>query len=114
MARTAILDAKLPSYLWPYTKAWAVKILNLLLAAANKGNKSPHSKLARHLELHKELLNLFYYHIRVFGATAWLLLKGTNAPAKGDKVAPRAIKGRYLGSASRKGHVVYVWIPLKH
>jgi hypothetical protein len=91
-----------------------VKILNLLPAAANKGNKSPHSKLARHLELHKELLNLFYHYIRVFGATAWLLLKGTNAPAKGDKVAPRAIKGRYLGSASRKGHVVYVWIPLKH
>ena len=66
------------------------------------------------LGLHKDLLHPFLQHIRIFGATAWLLLKGTQAPAKGDKTAPRAIKGRYLGSASRRGHVVYVWVPQKH
>ena len=114
MARTAIIDADLPPTLWPYAEAWAVKILNVLPTTANENSETPHSKMACLLGLHKDLLHPFLQHIRIFGATAWLLLKGTQAPAKGDKTAPRAIKGRYLGSASRRGHVVYVWVPQKH
>jgi hypothetical protein len=113
MARTAMIGADLPPFLWPYAEAWAVKILNLLPATANN-DESSQSKMARLLGLHKDLLVPFMLHIRVFGAIAWLLLKEAHAPAKGDKTAPRAIKGRYLGSTSRKGHVVYVWIPSKH
>jgi hypothetical protein len=114
MSRTAMIDADLPSSLWPYAEAWAVKILNLLPTSANENDEPPHSKLSRLLGLHQDLLNPYVLHIRVFGAMAWLLLKGAKAPAQGNKTAPRAIKGRYLGSASRKGHVVYVWIPSVH
>jgi hypothetical protein len=55
-----------------------------------------------------------FSHIRIFGSVAWLLQKGKAAPPKGDKNEPRAIKGRYLGAASQRGHVVYVWIPSLH
>jgi hypothetical protein len=111
MARTALIDADLPPSLWPYAEAWAVKILNILPTTANQNNETPHSKMARLLGLHKDLIDPFLSHIRVFGAIAWLLLKGPQAPAQGDKTAQRAVKGRYLGAASRKGHVVYVWVP---
>src|SRR5580700_2974952 len=114
MARTAMIDADLPPFLWPYAEAWAVKILNILPATANDNNESPYSKMAQALDLHKDLVAPFISHIRIFGAIAWLLLKESYAPAKGDKLAPRAIKGRYLGAASRKGHVVYIWIPSTH
>src|SRR5947209_12911222 len=114
MARTALIDEDLPPSLWQYAEAWAVKVLNILPTTANENCETPHSKMARLLGLHKDILCPFLQHIRVFGATAWLLLKGTQAPAKGDKTAPRAVKCRYLGAASRRGHVVYVWIPQKH
>ena len=114
MARSAIIDSGLPSFLWLYTEAWAVKILNLLPMKANANNQTLYSKMAQILGLHNDLTNLYYRYIRIFGATAWLLLKGPNTPAKGNKIAPRAIKGRYLGVASRKGYVVYVWVPSKH
>ena len=114
MARSAMIDANLPASLWPYAENWAVKVLNLLPASANNNNDSPHLRMSQLLQLHSDIHQPFVKHIRIFGATAWLLLKGHNAPKKGDKTAPRAIKGRYLGSCSRKGHVVYVWIPSKH
>jgi hypothetical protein len=114
MARTAMINANLPPSLCPYAEAWAVKILNILPTTPNENRETPHSKMARLLGLYKKVLHPFLQHLRIFGATAWLLLKGTQALAKGDKTAPRAIKGRYLGSASRRGHVVYVWIPQKH
>ena len=111
MARSAMIDANLPASFWPYAEAWAVKVLNLLPTSSNI---SPHQQIAQLLHLHDDFHQPFVKHIRIFGATAWLLLKGQNAPLKGDKAAPRAIKGRYLGSCSQKGHVVYVWIPSKH
>ena len=113
MARCAIIDARLPEFLWPYAEAWAIRILNLLPAKAN-GMVSPQAKLASTLRLHKSVSVPFYHHIRIFGSIAWLLLKGPKAPAKGQKMAPRAIKGRYLGAASQHGHVIYVYIPSKH
>lgn len=109
-----MINANLPPSLCPYAEAWAVKILNILPTTPNENRETPHSKMARLLGLYKKVLHPFLQHLRIFGATAWLLLKGTQALAKGDKTAPRAIKGRYLGSASRRGHVVYVWIPQKH
>ena len=50
----------------------------------------------------EEALSALYIEFcNIDRATAWLLLKGPNAPAKGNKTAPRAIKGRYLGRARR-------------
>jgi hypothetical protein len=111
MARSAIIDAKLPKSLWPYAEAWAVRVLNTLPATANQSNESPHSKFCR---LSGIQITPSFSHIRIFGSIAWLLQKGKAAPPKGDKNEPRAIKGRYLGAASQRGHVVYVWIPSLH
>ena len=114
MARSAIIDSGLPSFLWPYAEAQAVKILNLLPMKANANNQILHLRIAQILSLHNDLTSLYYRHIYIFRATAQLLLKGPNILAKGDKTVLRAIKDRYLGVASRKGHVVYVWVPSKH
>ena len=70
--------------------------------------------MAQILGLYNNLTNPYYQYIRIFGAIAQLLLKGPNAPAKGDKIVLRAIKGRYLGVASRKDHIIYIQVPSKH
>ena len=111
MARTTMIDVDVPSFLQPYAEAQAVKILNILPTIANENSETPYLKMARLLGLYKDLLYLFLQYVCIFESTAWLLLKGTQALAKGDKIALRVVKGRYLGSASQKGHVVYVQVP---
>ena len=64
--------------------------------------------MAQALGLYYDLRTPFYRHIRIFGVIAWLLLKGLAALAKGQKIAPRAIKGKYLGAISHRGHIIYV------
>ena len=51
-------------------------------------------------------------HLRVFGCKAFPLLKGPQAPKKGDKLAPRAFIGYLIGYDSTNGY--RIWNPERY
>lgn len=113
-ARSFLLDSGLPAFLWPYAVLWATKILNLLPTSRNEGDKSPHEKYSQLLDLPGEVQHPYYQHIRTFGCVVFVLRKGPHAPLKAYKMEERATKGYFLGSCSRRGHKVHVYLPSRH
>ena len=52
------------------------------------------------LNLYTDVYILYLKYIRIFGVTAWLLLKGSHVLAKDNKTVLQAIKGKYLRAYS--------------
>ena len=109
-ARAAMIEANMPTELWPFAVQTAALITNLLPTRANSDFQSPHYRLFTALGLSQEASVPYIKHLRVFGCTAYVHLKRAYR-ANTDKFGPRAEVGRLVGYDSHHGRILYVWFP---
>ena len=106
-ARTTLIAAKLPPFLWAHAEEYAVRVMNLLPTKANPDMKSPQQMMAEYLRFSNPYLLTSIRHLRTFGYVAYVYLKGYKAPPKSHKIAPRAEKGFLVGT---KGFNSYIYL----
>ena len=109
-ARAAMIEANMPTELWPFAVQTATVITDLLPTRANSDFQSPHYRLFTALGLSQEASVPYIKHLRVFGCTAYVHLKGAYQ-ANTDKFGPRAEVGRLVGYDGHHGKIFYVWFP---
>lgn len=104
-ARCLCSGAKLPKDLYPEFYLAAQYLLNR--TPTKRFNwKSPLVVLMRALS---KPARAKFSHLKVFGCKAYALLKGPDAPAKGDKLMPRAFVGYLIGYDSE--NIFRIWNP---
>ena len=110
-ARTALIDAQLPEYLWPLAEDSAVRIINLTPSNANPDLQSPHERFAKYFDFPTEVWTPHIRHIRTWGCTAYVHIKSTSELPLARKMLPRAKKGVLVGYKDTKGKIYLVYIP---
>jgi Pol polyprotein len=111
-ARTSLIQANLPEFLWPYAEESAVYVINLLPTSSNPNNQSPHERLCQFLNL-TDASQPYIRHLRTFGCTAYVHIKAETR-VQSQKMAPRAEKGFLVGYEGLHGHIYKVYIPSQH
>ena len=104
VARAILLASDLPATLWPEAYRTAAYTINRLPAASIPGGHSPRELLLN------EIGDNNIGHLHTFGTNCYVHIPAAKRQ-QGQKVAPRAWKGKLVGYEGESGHIFRIWNP---
>ena len=107
-ARTMIIDAGLPEFLWPYAIETAAYTINRIVNPNE--TESPLQKFRKDLghDYSKALTSI--KHLQIWGTRCYKHIPKEDR-VQARKVAPRAFIGYLVGYEGDNGHIYKVWLP---
>jgi GAG-pre-integrase domain len=106
LSRAMIIDANLPSNLWPYATETAVSVVNRLIEDGE--TESPVQKWRKFFRIPNPEGTVDHY--RIWGCKAYMHIPKEDR-TKALKMQPRAKIGRLVGYEGDHGHVYQIWFP---
>jgi hypothetical protein len=107
VSRAFRIDANLPKVVWSECLQASIWVINRLPTRANKDNMIPlvkwHSYMGRSY-------SPSFKHVKIYGCDAFVHIP-KDKRVVGDKLAPRAWKGRLVGYEGEHGRIYRIWSP---